>query len=81
MFYNVHLSFFRLQENLDKSEKTALISTNMNKYVAYAWAVFCDSSTMNDFYVSFLDYGLKNPDGKGLSRWQDLNFCLLQTEH
>ena len=43
------------------------MSANLKKYLAYAWAIFFESSLAADFAESFIRYGLENQhrSGKG----------------
>ena len=41
------------------------MSANLKKYLAYAWAIFFESSLAADFAESFIRYGLENQHRSG----------------
>ena len=53
-------------ENLDTTDRNKLIQTNMNKYLAYSWALYYESAFMTDFGTSFIEYGVQNPGKRGV---------------
>ena len=53
-------------ENFDTEDKHKLIQTNLNKYLAYSWALYYESAFMTDFGTGFLEFGHQNPGKRGV---------------